>query len=203
MQVIQASEHKTGRNRSEEKNEILLFFIKIQRAEVATVPQGMNYIYRNAFKKFRVLTLSITPYGFFMNSWKTLAPVSALLLRIIADYKDFGHGLTNNIDTKAKCRHIKKNWLVKGLCDRCLPVCRPPPLLGLCLGWSSNLVGSESGQIQSVKLMQNMVSNRTQHPPPPPSHTLFVWKGEGAESWTREKVRGTTVLKAGSKIPTW
>jgi hypothetical protein len=59
MQVIQASEHKTGRNRSEEKNEILLFFIKIQRAEVATVPQGMNYIYRNAFKKFRVLLYSV------------------------------------------------------------------------------------------------------------------------------------------------
>ncbi len=30
------------------------------------------------------------------------------------------------------------------------------------------------------------------------------WKGgEGAESWTREKVRGATVNKGGSKIPTW
>jgi hypothetical protein len=36
---------------------------------------------------------------------------------------------------------------------------RPPPFLGL---WSRNFVGSESGQIQSVKLMQNMVFNRTQ-----------------------------------------
>jgi hypothetical protein len=27
-----------------------------------------------------------------------------------------------------------------------------PPLLGFCLGCSSNFVGSESGQIQSVKL---------------------------------------------------
>ncbi len=52
---------------------------------------------------------------------------------------------------------------------------RPPPLLGFCLGWSSNFVGSESGQTKSVKLMQNMVSNRTQHPPPPPSHTLSVY----------------------------
>jgi hypothetical protein len=31
----------------------------------------------------------------------------------------------------------------------------PPPLLGFCLEWSSNFVGSESGQIQSVKLLQN------------------------------------------------
>jgi hypothetical protein len=37
---------------------------------------------------------------------------------------------------------------------------RPPPLLGFCLGRSSNFVGSESGQIQSVKLLQNMVFNR-------------------------------------------
>jgi hypothetical protein len=48
----------------------------------------------------------------------------------------------------------------------------PPPLLGFCFGWSSNFVGSESDQIQSVQLMQNMVN--TQHPPPPPSHTLSV-----------------------------
>ncbi len=38
---------------------------------------------------------------------------------------------------------------------------RPTPLLSLCLGWSRNFVGSESGQIQSVKLLQNMISNRT------------------------------------------
>jgi hypothetical protein len=35
----------------------------------------------------------------------------------------------------------------------------PPPL-----GWSINFVGSESGQIQSVKLLQNMVSNRIPYP---------------------------------------
>jgi len=32
----------------------------------------------------------------------------------------------------------------------------------LLFGWSSNFVGSESGQIQSAKLLQNMVANRTQ-----------------------------------------
>jgi hypothetical protein len=52
---------------------------------------------------------------------------------------------------------------------------RPSPLLGFCLGWSSNFVGPESGQKQSVKLLQNKASNRTQHPPPPPSHTLSVY----------------------------
>jgi hypothetical protein len=36
---------------------------------------------------------------------------------------------------------------------------RPPPLLGLCLGWSSNFVGSESGQSQSVKLLQSWLDN--------------------------------------------
>jgi hypothetical protein len=36
----------------------------------------------------------------------------------------------------------------------------------------SYFVGTESGQIQSVKLLQNMVSNRTQHHPPTPLHTL-------------------------------
>ncbi len=48
----------------------------------------------------------------------------------------------------------------------------PTPPSFFVLGWSRNFVGSESGQIQSVKLLQNVVSNRTQHPPPPPNHTL-------------------------------
>ncbi len=42
-------------------------------------------------------------------------------------------------------------------------------------GWSSNFGSSESGQIQSVKLLQSIASNRTQHPPPPPSHSLSVY----------------------------
>ncbi len=44
------------------------------------------------------------------------------------------------------------------------------------LGWCSNFVGSESDQKQSIKFLQNMVSNTTQLPPlPPPSHTLSVY----------------------------
>ncbi len=88
---------------------------------------------------------------------------------------------------------------------QCLSVWGPPPLLGFCLGWSSNFVGSESGQIQSVKLLTRL--NTPQ--PLPATHGLYMLyfdtgKGKGGgESWTREKVRGATVHKAGSKIPTW
>jgi hypothetical protein len=51
------------------------------------------------------------------------------------------------------------------------------------------------------------------HPPPPPiTHCKRVYitvylilqgRGGRRESWTREKWRGATVHKAGSKIPTW
>jgi hypothetical protein len=71
---------------------------------------------------------------------------------------------------------------------------RPPPLLGFCLKWCSNFVGSESGQIQSVKLLQNMVSNTTQYPPS--SNTLPLYtvldtgkKGSGNQ---REGERGNS-----------
>ncbi len=103
------------------------------------------------------------------------------------------------VESNAKCRQLKKGTL------RQLFIClRLPPLLGFSLGRSSNFVGSESRQIQSIKLLQIMVSNRTQHPPP--SHTLPVytvlWHGRG-ERWTREKLIGPIVHKAGSKIPIW
>ncbi len=48
-------------------------------------------------------------------------------------------------------------------------------LLVICLGWCSNFVGSESGQKQSVKLLQNMGYSTIQHPPRPQSHTLSVY----------------------------
>ncbi len=80
------------------------------------------------------------------------------------------------------------------------------------------MVGSGSGQKQSVKLQQNMVYS-TIHPPPPPRHTLsvytvhFVWEG-GEEGGGQREDRGATVheygffihggnsSQAGSKIPT-
>ncbi len=60
----------------------------------------------------------------------------------------FNHGLINYKDTKAKC-HIKKIYC-KGTLRQVLICLRPPPLLGFCLGWSSNFAGSEYGQMQSV-----------------------------------------------------
>ncbi len=45
-----------------------------------------------------------------------------------------------------------------------------------CLGWCSSFVGSESGQKQSVRILQNMVYNTTQHPPSPHINTVHcLW----------------------------
>jgi hypothetical protein len=60
---------------------------------------------------------------------------------------------------------------------------RAPPLLGFCLGWCRNFVGYESGQIQSDKLLQNMVSNRTPYPPPLThcmrTYSILIHTGKG------------------------
>ncbi len=79
------------------------------------------------------------------------------------------HGRRNYKDTNPKCRLY---WF-------------------FCLRWCSNFVGSESGQKQIVKLLQNMVYNTTQHPPPH-SHTMSVYfgKGGGGVGEVRDKVDG-------------
>jgi hypothetical protein len=81
-----------------------------------------------------------------------------------------------------------------------------PPLLGFCVGWSRNVVVSESGQMQNVKLLQNMVTIRNEHPPPLPSHTFSVYTvlwhkewGRREESWTRERLEGQQFTKLGWK----
>ncbi len=104
---------------------------------------------------------------------------------------DDGHGLINYIETTAKCRHLKK-WTCKGTLRQVFICLRPPPLLGFCLGWSSKFVGSESCQIQSVKLLQNIVSKRTQPPPPPPTTLSVLWhrEGGGGELNQREGYKG-------------
>jgi hypothetical protein len=65
--------------------------------------------------------------------------------------------------------------------------------LGFCLWWCSNFVGSESGQKQSVKLLQNGLQHNSA-PPPPHSHTALytvrlLWEG-GVVGEVREKVEG-------------
>ncbi len=104
------------------------------------------------------------------------------------------------IEGNAKCCNLKK-WPVKELCGRCLSVGGPLP----SQGWCSNFVGSESGQKQSVKLLLNMVSNTTQHPPPPLSHTQSVQcivycteKGGGGGEQER-RLQGQWLTKLGQK----
>ncbi len=77
------------------------------------------------------------------------------------------------MESNAKCRQLKK-LTCKGTLRQVFICLMPLPLLDFYLQWSTNFVGSESGQIQSVKLLQNLVSNTTQHPPPTPSqpHTV-------------------------------
>ncbi len=77
------------------------------------------------------------------------------------------------------------------------------------LEWCINFVGSESGQKQSAKLLQNMV-----YPPPPHSHTLSVYtvsftlgRGRGQREGRGHK-RGhlsiaATVHKLGQKYQLW
>jgi hypothetical protein len=52
--------------------------------------------------------------------------------------------LIEYIDTKAKCRHLKR-LTCKGTLRQVFICLRPPPPPGFCLGWSSNFVGSEFG----------------------------------------------------------
>jgi hypothetical protein len=70
---------------------------------------------------------------------------------------------------------ILKNWPVKGFFGRCLSVCGPEPCTPL----------THCSRVYSIQY-------------------LFTHgRGEGWEIWSREKVTGATVHKAGSKIPTW
>ncbi len=68
---------------------------------------------------------------------------------------------------------MPKNWPVKNF-EEGVYLSEAPPLLGFSLEW----VNFESGQNQSVKLLQNMVSklqhNSTPPTPFPATHSLYI-----------------------------
>ncbi len=101
------------------------------------------------------------------------------------------------IESDAKCHYLKK-FTCKGTLGQVFIFLGPPHLLGFCLGWSSNFVGSESSQIQSVQILQNMVQQDSTPPTPSQSHTVCIMyiflyfdtgKGEREEN-KRESERG-------------
>ncbi len=144
-------------------------------------------------------------FGFLLPSTKALFLVlqySFLCFLLILERHRLYY-LTIYVDTKSKMSSSKKLTCKRTL--RQVFIClRPPPLLRFCLGWSSNFVGSKSGQKQSVKLLQNLVSTGYKPPPPlPATHCLYILyfdtgKGEGGrESWTREELEGQQFTKLG------
>ncbi len=136
------------------------------------------------FYRKELSTRTVSKYEYFCTEWTTekyTAVVTLIPRRNI-----------RLIEGNAKCRHLKKlTW--KGSGRQVLICLRPPPLLGFCLGCSINFVGSESCQIQSVKLLQNMVSNRTPYHPLL-SHSILIHtrKGGGGELNKREGERGNS-----------
>ncbi len=112
-------------------------------------------------------------FGIFANTILT----KELLARLIQTRNDAWRPLfllltgTYNIQRKMTGSALSMD---EGTLKTPIPKCR---LTGqFCLGWWSKFEGSESGQKQSIKLLQNMVYSTMQHPPIPlrHSHTLSV-----------------------------
>jgi hypothetical protein len=79
------------------------------------------------------------------------------------------------IESNAKCCHLKE-LSCKGTLLEVFICLRPPPLLGFCLGWSSNFVGSESGQLQSVNSCRIWCPTGLNTPHPLPNkHYLSIF----------------------------
>ncbi len=113
------------------------------------------------------------------------------------------HGLTDVFASSTALTHYlyrhqsimssSKKLTCRGTLRQVFICLRPPPHLGFCLGWCSSFVGSKSGQIQSVKRLQNMVSNKTQHPHPSQPHTVCIYctltrgRGEGGRRVKQER----------------
>jgi hypothetical protein len=59
---------------------------------------------------------------------------------------------------------------------------RPPPLLGFCLGWCSNFVGSD---LVRNRVLQNMVSDTTQHPEDDLGSKMFCFCPKIRQDWLK------------------
>ncbi len=100
--------------------------------------------------------------------WAEAQPIWLLLLTYWTGGTDLPfspchHGLTNYIDIKAKCRHLK-NRPVKGLCGRVFICLRPP-----------RITYPPPPRLHTVGLYSILIDRE---------------RGGGGESWTREKFRG-------------
>jgi hypothetical protein len=80
---------------------------------------------------------------------------------------------SNHIEPGKKCS-IQKKGLFQAQAHSVVISLRTPCLLGFCLAVVKQFYRFISGHIQSVKLLQNMVSNTAQlpHSPPTPRNTL-------------------------------
>ncbi len=103
-----------------------------------------------------------------MNSW---------------EWGDISEGLERRnirlIESNAKYCHLKR-FTCKGTLLQVFICLRPPPLLGFCLGWSSDFEGSESVGYKVCIIWSPTGLSTPQPPPPPtpPSHTERVGGGE-------------------------
>ncbi len=113
------------------------------------------------------------------------------------------HGLITY--TKAKCRHLK-NWPIKGLYGRCISVWGTLSSWIFAIGDLTIFWFLNRSRYRVLNSSRNGIQQNSTPPPLPATHflhLLYFDTGKGGESWTREKLRGATVHKAGSKIPTW
>ncbi len=101
------------------------------------------------------------------NSWTTHRAGYLIHLRNVG----LNHRKIRLKESNAKCYYLPK-LTSEGTLQQVFISLRPLSLLGFCLGYLSNFVCFESGQKESVKLLQNMVSNTTFSLPP--SHTPSV-----------------------------
>ncbi len=76
----------------------------------------------------------------------------------------------------------------------CLFEASSPPRILSWERWARNFVGSESGEIHECKVLKNMVSNMTQHPPPLSDCWVELETTPLNISWSKFQEKITNVL---------